>query len=386
MSDQTALSEDDFDVSINDAPKAAAVAAKPGRSPLRVMLLATVGMAALAWTAHFVWHTWTHEVTEDAYVTGAIHTISPRLAGVVQEILVRENSSVTASQPLVKLDSRDLEIRRDQARNALEQATAQLGQTVAQLADAQAQEKMAAAQSAAASAQISRDEANATKARTDLDRANQLFSQPSSGAISRSDLDSARAGSQTTSASVEASRASFAAAQAAGESAKAKVRAAQSAYDAATSAQHMAETNLKDAELQLSYTVIIAPAAGRISRKFVEVGDHLQPGQALFSLVEPEVWVEANFKETQLAGMHPGQAVEMTVDAIPGHSFRGTIDSFSPATGSQFALLPPDNATGNFTKVVQRVPVKILFAPESLGSWREQIRPGLSTVVSVRSR
>ncbi len=386
MSDQTALSEDDFDVSINDAPKSAAVAAKPGRSPLRVMLLAAAGMAALAWTAHFVWHAWTHEVTEDAYVTGAIHTISPRMAGVVQEILVQENSSVTAGQPLVKLDSRDQEIRRDQARNALEQATAQLGQTAAQLADAQAQEKMAAAQSAAASAQISRDEANATKARTDLDRANQLFCQPSSGAISRSDLDSARAGSQTTSASVEASRASFAAAQAAGESAKAKVRAAQAAYDAATSAQHMAETSLKDAELQLSYTTIIAPAAGRISRKFVEVGDHLQPGQALFSLVEPEVWVEANFKETQLAGMHPGQAVEMTVDAIPGHSFRGAIDSFSPATGSQFALLPPDNATGNFTKVVQRVPVKILFAPESLGSWSEQIRPGLSTVVSVRSR
>jgi membrane fusion protein (multidrug efflux system) len=386
MSDQTALSEDDFDVSLDEAPKAAPVVATPRRSPLRIVLLASLGLAAVAWTAHFIYHAWTHEVTEDAYVTGSIHTVSPRLAGVVQEILVKENSTVTAGQPLVKLDSRDLEIRHDQARNALEQATAQLGQTAAQLSDAQAQERMATAQATAASAQIARDEANATKARTDLDRANQLFSQPSSGAISRSDLDSAKAGSQTTSASVDAARASFAAAQAAGESAKAKVQAAQAAHDAAAAAQHMAETSLKDSELQLSYTTIAAPTAGRISRKFVEVGDHLQPGQALFSLVEPEVWVEANFKETQLARMHPGQEVEMTVDAIPGHQFRGVIDSFSPATGSQFALLPPDNATGNFTKVVQRVPVKILFAPESLGSLREQIRPGLSTVVSVRSR
>jgi len=118
----------------------------------------------------------------------------------------------------------------------------------------------------------------------------------------------------------------------------------------------------------------------------VESGNRIQPGQALLALAEEEVWVVANFKETQLARMQSGQRVEITVDALPGHKFSGHLESMSPASGAQFALLPPDNATGNFTKVVQRLPVKILFDPESIGEFRDRIRPGLSVVVNVAVR
>jgi membrane fusion protein (multidrug efflux system) len=115
----------------------------------------------------------------------------------------------------------------------------------------------------------------------------------------------------------------------------------------------------------------------------VEVGNRIQPGQAVFALVDPKVWIQANFKETQMAKLRVGQPVEITVDALPGHPLAGHIESFAPASGAQFSLLPPDNATGNFTKIVQRVPVKIVFEDEALASVREQVRPGLSAVVSI---
>ena len=136
------------------------------------------------------------------------------------------------------------------------------------------------------------------------------------------------------------------------------------------------EAAVREADRKLSHTIIVASAAGRIGNKNVEPGNRVQAGQNLLALVEAEVWVVANFKETQLAKMHPGQPVDVSVDALPGETFQGTIDSLAPASGAQFALLPADNATGNFTKVVQRVPVKIVFAPEILRKLADRLRPG----------
>ncbi|MDE1169767.1 MAG: HlyD family secretion protein [Verrucomicrobium sp.] len=146
-----------------------------------------------------------------------------------------------------------------------------------------------------------------------------------------------------------------------------------------------AQAQLTWAQLQKDYTTVRAPASGRVGRKNVEVGLHIEAGQTLLAVVEPDLWVVANFKETQLAHMRAGQKVKMTIDAIPGHTFTGVVDSFSPASGNQFALLPADNSTGNFTKIVQRVPVKIRFDAESTKGYEDRLRAGLSVIVKVRT-
>jgi membrane fusion protein (multidrug efflux system) len=173
--------------------------------------------------------------------------------------------------------------------------------------------------------------------------------------------------------------------------AEAKVRvdaaAIESAQALVASANAKVEADLesvRDAERELSYSTITAPITGRIGNKNVEVGNRVQVGQPLFALVDPDYWVTANFKETQLRGMVVGQEVDITIDAVGDHSFTGKVDSISPATGGEFALLPADNATGNFTKVVQRVPVKIVFDRDSVSGFEDRLRPGLSAVVSVK--
>ena len=181
--------------------------------------------------------------------------------------------------------------------------------------------------------------------------------------------------------------------QAAADAAQASLKVAGSALqsaEAATAAaraqQQVAQADVKDTELQLSYTEIRAPAAGRIGRKNLETGNRVQPGQALLALVQPDVWVEANFKETQLARLKPGQPVRLRVDALPGRLLAGHVESLAPASGSQFALLPPDNATGNFIKIVQRVPVKIAVDRQDASDCEGRIVPGMSTLVEVKVR
>lgn len=154
-------------------------------------------------------------------------------------------------------------------------------------------------------------------------------------------------------------------------------------YEAAGAAIASAQASLSDAQLQLSYTAIAAPADGTIGRKSVEVGQRVQSGTPLMAIVSNDIWVVANFKETQLEKMQNGQPVEVELDAFTHHKFTGRVDSISPASGAQFALLPPDNATGNFTKVVQRIPVKIIFARDSVQGYESRITPGMSAVVSV---
>jgi membrane fusion protein (multidrug efflux system) len=199
------------------------------------------------------------------------------------------------------------------------------------------------------------DQAQATfdRANLDYDRATELYQRD---VISKAELDSATAAFKAATGAVASAKANLAAAEA-------------------------AQTN---AELQLSYTTIVAPVDGIVGKKTVETGAHIQPGQELMAVVEPNVWVLGNFKETQLARMRVGQRVDVKIDAVPNHKFSAHIDSLQPGTGSSFALLPPDNATGNFTKIVQRVPVKIVF--DGLGDHRNRVVPGLSCVPKVDLR
>jgi membrane fusion protein (multidrug efflux system) len=149
-------------------------------------------------------------------------------------------------------------------------------------------------------------------------------------------------------------------------------------------AMKKAQADLKQAQLQLSYCHIVAPVAGRIGRKSAELGQHVESGQMLMALVQENPWITANYKETQVGRMRAGQPVEISIDTFPGRKFTGTIDSVAPASGAKFSILPPDNATGNFTKVVQRVPVKIVFDPKSIADVKDALSPGMSCVVSVQ--
>lgn len=349
----------------------------------RKLVLFAIFAGGLFWGGRVVHHLLTHEETDDAYITGAIHTISSRLAGVVNEIVVEENTRVHAGQPLIKLDTRDLELRLDQARVALQRAQAQLAQAEARVADADAQDELVRAGIELAKANVARDEAHAAKAQLDLDRAEALKSKDQVSAISQADYDTAKTAVTTANATLAATKASVDAAKAYIASTAAKKQAVQAERDAAKAEVRSTEFAIRDAELQLSYTTIVSPSDGLISRKAVEIGNRIQPGQALFAIVDPKVWILANFKETQIGKLHVGQSVEITIDALPDHQLAGHIESFAPASGAQFSLLPPDNATGNFTKIVQRVPVKIVFDERDLANLREQIRPGISVQVSI---
>jgi membrane fusion protein (multidrug efflux system) len=295
--------------------------------------------------------------TDNAYVAAHIHTVSARVAGTVEEVLVQENQWVSAGSLVARLDARDFEVKR-------QQALAQAGQAAAQV-------QQAGALISQARAQVAREQARATKAKLDRERAETLY-HGSAGAISRQEFEQASADAD--------------AAQAALQSAEAGLESAGAQAGAARAQAQVAQANLQDAELQLSYTEIRAPVAGRIGRKNLEVGNRVQPGQSLLALVQPDVWVTANFKETQLARVKPGQPVQVRLDAFPGRTFQGVVESLSPASGAQFALLPPDNATGNFTRIVQRIPVKVVLSAKAAHDCLDRIVAGMSAIVEVKVR
>ncbi|MBD2595431.1 HlyD family secretion protein [Nostoc spongiaeforme FACHB-130] len=304
------------------------------------------------------------------------------------------------------------------ALSAISTAQAAVKEAQAGIPAAQADVELAQAGIPAAQAQVAQANANLQKAETDYNRYNSLYKE---GAIARQQLDAAKAAydvalaqknaavqgveqaqARLASAKVGVAQAQsrLAQAQEGVTSAQAKLAASRgglqqatagtqdtsvkrSQYEAAKAAIAQAEASLKDAQLQLSYTNITAPSAGRVGKKTVEVGNRIQAGSSLMAIVDNENWVVANFKETQLERMRPGQPVEVKLDAFPHHTFSGKVDSISPASGAQFALLPPDNATGNFTKVVQRIPVKIVLDQKSIQGYDSRITPGMSAEVSV---
>ncbi len=165
-----------------------------------------------------------------------------------------------------------------------------------------------------------------------------------------------------------------------------ETRVREGQFSTAQAAVAQATAALEDAKLQLSYTIIKAPVSGRIGRKSVEAGQRVQVGQPLMAIVEDQPWVVANFKETQLEKMRAGQLVEVLIDTFPNHKFYGHVDSLAPGSGNEFALLPPDNATGNFTKIVQRIPVKIVLDQDSVHGYENLLSPGMSSIVTVTTK
>ncbi len=360
-------------------------AAKKKRGPVFWLVVAVLGAGALWWTAGFVHHALTFEETDDAYVNGHVHQVAPRVAGAVTEVLVDENRDVKAGQALARIDPLEYEIALHRTQAMLAQAKAEAGRSRAAVTQANAQVAQMQAQVEQATAQVSRAGSQLDTANTDFNRNNKLYNSDQR-AIAKSEVDTTKGGFDAAQAALNAAKANLDGVKANVVAAQAQVESAQAALAASQATVAASEAAVRDSERELGYATITAPVDGRVGNKNVELGNRVQVGQALYALVQPDLWVVANFKETQLTRMKAGQPVDVTIDAVGGKTFAGKVDSISPATGAQFALLPPDNATGNFTKVVQRVPVKIVFAAGSVRGYEDRLRPGLSAVVNVRVR
>ncbi|QGZ39377.1 membrane fusion protein (multidrug efflux system) [Pseudoduganella flava] len=349
------------------APAAPAAAAKkPNR---RVIVVAGLIAVAAIVAGGRMWYRSTHFVeTENAYVAGHVHPVSSRIAGTVTKVLIDDNQYVKEGDVIAELDPFDQRIKVDQIRAQIAAAETQVLQADAQVAQVNAQ-------ASAAAAQVKQSEALLVRANQDAERYGQLYTSQMK-AVSKAELDAANASRASAVADLAARKDSAAAA-------KAQIAAAASARDVLKTQIDVLKVQLKDAEQQLAYNKIVAPISGRVGKRTVEVGQRVQPGQQLTALVQDNVWITANFKETQLADMHVGQPVHITVDALPGKEVTGRVDSFSPASGNQFALLPADNATGNFTKIVQRVPVKITLSQADQKALAGRLVPGMSVIAEV---
>lgn len=332
---------------------------------LAAMVLALLG---LLFAGYWYLHGRYFESTDNAYLQSEVTGISSKLSGYISEVLVTDNQSVKAGQLIARLDAREFQSQVAEAQADLHLIQA----TIENLAATRVQQLSLIQQ---AEARVASVEAEQLRARQQVRRIGQLNQRHYS---SQDSLDEVRASLQVTQAQMQEAKAAL---QAARE--RLLVQDAEAKQNQAKLA--LSEAKLAQARLELGYTELRAPADGIIGKRSLREGLYVQSGMQVASLVPlQQVWVEANFKETQLAHMQPGQKVEVILDAYPDQPVEGIIDSLAPATGAKFALLPPENATGNFTKIVQRVPVKIRI-PEP-GPLAGKLRPGLSTEVIVDTR
>ena len=339
-------------------------------APIVLGVLALVGVGF--GTNHYVFSLH-HVETDDAQVDGHITPVLARVGGYVAEVRVNDNQAVKAGDVLVKLDDRDLRARLAQADADLAALVASVG-TGGRVGQAQAQLSAAQAGAAAADATVAQARANADRTQSDLERYRGLAAK---NIISGLQMDAANA-------AATAAQAQLLAAQRNAEAAHQQVLSAGAGLTAADARVAASRASRDQIALQLSYATITAPQTGVVAKRSAEVGQLVNPGQPLMSVVPmATVWVTANLKETEVENVHPGDAVEFNVDGYPGHTFKGTVESISPATGARFSLLPPDNATGNFTKVVQRVPVRIAVSAQDP---QRPLRPGMSADVIITTR
>lgn len=357
------------DVAVDEAPETAP--ARPRKRRISLVIVGLLVLVLAAWGLRKYLYSRHHVTTDNAQVDGHITVIAPRISAFISRVLVDDNQHVNAGDTLVVLDDRDLRVQLEQAEAELRAAQAAVGSR-GRAGQAQAELQATRSQAASATATVAAAESDYKKAAADLERYRGLAAQK---IVSAQQLDAAQAAYDAAAAHLESVRRQAAAAGSQVSASGAALRSADARLAAAQAA-------VDNARLQLSYAWIAAPAAGVIAKRNAETGALVQPGQSLMSIVpDREVWVTANLKETQLSNVGVGDPVEFTVDAYPGRKFSGRVESLSPATGARFALLPPDNATGNFTKVVQRVPVKI--AVEQPSDTSPPLRPGMSVEVDI---
>jgi len=408
----TATVTDDLQVATTNETAAAATPKKSNRA--RVVFSSLLGAVAIVVGTTYAL-TYGRESTDDAQVEGRVLNVAPRVSGQVTKVLVADNQVVEEGQLIVQLDPADYLVRVDAAKADLQAAQAQLANATAQLeltqktgtaairqargGLAQAASTVDTSQSAVVQAQadIDASTARAKLAQSELDRVSKLHS---TGALSQAELDHAQAESDQANAALAQSKARLTSTRAGTEGSTGGVILAQGRFAAADTLPQQievakatvalmaarvkqSEAALQSAELNLSYTEIKAPRKGQVARRTVEVGQAVSPERPLLAVIPlDDTWIVANYKEDQLAEMRTGQPVDMKIDAFGGRHFKGHVDSLSGGTGARFSLLPPDNASGNFIKVVQRVPVLVKID----GDPGVSLRPGMSVTTTIDTR
>ncbi len=349
-------------VAASEAPRS------KGRKRLLLGLAGAVVLAVGAWFAYDYVTVGRFIVsTDDAYVGADMAIIAPKVAANVAEVPIVENQSVAEGDVLVRLDDGDFRL-------AVDEAEAKLATQTAAIATFDAQIRAAEATAQQARAQLEASQANLAKAEADYERTKPLADKDFT---SKATLDAAVALRDTARAQVKAGDAAI-------ETADANVALLRSERRQAEQVAKELAVDVAKARRDLSFTVIRAPFKGVVGNKSVQVGDYVTPGKRLAAVVPlDKVYVDANVKETQLAGIQAGETAEVSVDALDGAALKGVVESIAPASGSLFSLLPPENATGNFTKIVQRVPVRVAVPAQEA---RGRLRPGLSVVVRIDTR
>ncbi len=307
------------------------------------------------------------EETDDAFVDAHVERVGPQVAGRVVRVAVEDNQLIEPNSIVLQIDPADYTVR-------VATAEANVAEMSGNLAQANAQKAVAEAGVEQANADLQQTTVNRENADMQLKRNQSLSSE----AVSRQRLDDLRAAALTAQANERASEKRVAAAKAQVELASSQIKAAEGQVRSAMAA-------LDQANLNLSYATVRSTVGGRVTRRDVQAGDYIQVGQPVVSIVPNQVWITANFKESQLTDMRPGQSVDIRVDAYPDETFHGRVDSIQAGTGAAFSLLPPENATGNYVKVVQRVPVKIVFDETNSEAYK-RLAPGMSVVPKARVR
>lgn len=338
----------------------------PKKSNRRRHLFASLAVlsVSLATGIYYLVYVAPYESTDDAFIAAHVTPVAPQVAGRVLKLLVKDNEEVKPGQVLVQIDPSDYEAKLDQQRASLTAAQSRLGQANAQFIADQARVGQEKANVVAA-------EAQAKQAGADYKR----YQAVGDLGVSASQLELAGTQARSAAAQVDAARNKELAAEAQGTLDQASIQTAAAEVQ-------RSEAAVRQAELDLSYTQVRASEAGYVTHRTVETGAYIQPGQALLAIVPRQVWVVANFKETQLTHMRPGQPVEVRVDAYPQVKFKGHVDSIQHGSGASFSLLPPENASGNYVKVVQRVPVKIVL--DNADGANHVLGPGMSVEPEVK--
>jgi membrane fusion protein (multidrug efflux system) len=352
---------------VNPAP--AGAEPPPQKNGRRKTVLLVIGVVLLIGALVWLFHWWTVgrfiESTDDAYLRADSVTIAPKVSGYVTQVYVTDNQAVKAGQPLVKLDARQYEASVAQARASLDSKRADIVRAQANIRQQEASIEQAKAQAAAA-------RINADHAAHEYARFEPLAATGAETTEKLADLRSTR----------DQAQANYQADLAAAKSATAQIATIKAQVQQAQAELESTQASGKKSTLDLDDTVVYSAIDGRVGDKTVRVGQFVQPGTAMMTVVPVQyVYLVANFKETQVGDMRIGQSASLHIDAMPGQDLKGVVDSFSPGTGSEFALLPPENATGNFTKIVQRVPVKIRIIADA--DTRSVLLPGMSVTVDV---
>jgi len=353
---------------------------KKKRNPVFIIILAVIVIGGGWFGFSKYQHSLHHEDTDDAQVSADINPVIPRVAGYIADVRVSDNQRVKKGDTLVILDNRDYVIKVEQAAAALQIAQSSLNSAKAITSAAKANIATSQASVGTVDAQIEAAKVNLWRASQDYERYANLIKDHS---VTQQQYEQALAAKQTAEKQLTILEEQKKQAQQQTNAVSVQSNATASQISVADATIRQKQVEVDAAKLNLSYTVVTASQDGLVSKVNVQPGQFVQAGQPLFSIVHSEsVWVIANFKETQLNKMREGQKVVVTVDAYPGHKFEARLTSFSPATGSTFALLPPDNASGNFVKVVQRLPVKIEFA-DPTDSLVRKLRPGMNVFADV---